>query len=209
MDQLAFDVALLDGIASALLAAAATCRARSMGAHLTGAIVLGCLCGLIGPLLRESFIRGSAGTRMAAAELPDDVLIGCLGAIASLYLLRKRTWQLFFWLDSAGIALGSSIGAMLSLDMVGIVGAISIGLVNGLAPGLVRDMALGDTAMLVEQDWYATAAAIGCVVTISVFLWLVIGWINSWTAAHAEVTAICSGCAAMLIIRGWKGKLTG
>lgn len=197
---------LLDGIACALLAAAASCRARSMGAHLTGSIVLGCLCGLMGPLLREVFLHGASGTRLAAAEFPDEALIGSLAAIAALYIMRNTRWPVFFWLDAASIGAGAGVGAMLALDELGIVGAICLGMVNGLAPGLIRDISLGDTAMLVDQDWYATAAALGCIVTLAVFLWLAVGLITEWTAAHAEVSAICCGFFTVLALRGWKGR---
>lgn len=197
---------LLDGVACALLAAAAACRARNLGAHVTGALVLGCLCGLIGPLLRETFLHGQIGARAVASELPAEALVGALGAIAAIFFTRKRPLPLFFWLDGASIGLASSLGAIATLSELGIVGALCIGLINGLAPGLVRDMALGDTALLVDQDWYATAAALGCVAAIAVFVWLSMGWITEWTAAHAEETAVLSGFIVVICLRAWRGR---
>ncbi len=198
-------MALLDGCACALLAGAAACRGRNLGAHFTGAVVLGCLCGVIGPLLREAFLHGQAGTAPLASQLPGDALFGALAGIATLHILRNYGGRIFFWLDAASIGLASAAGAVQALADLGIVGAICLGLINGLAPGLVRDMALGDTAMLVENDWYATAAALGCVVTISVLIWLSVGWVNDWTATHADEVAALSGFLVVLLIRGWKG----
>lgn len=205
----ALSMRLLDGSACALLAAAAACRARGLGAHFTGAAVLGCLCGLIGPLLREAFLHGQTGSGRVASELPDEALVGALGAIAALYILGKLRQRMFFWLDSASIGLAGSVGTMFALPELGIVGAICLGMINALAPGLVRDMALGDTALLVDSDWYATAAALGCVATIATFLWLSLGWITEWTAAHADETAVMAGFMVVICIRAWKGRKDG
>lgn len=195
-------MALLDGTACALLAAAAACRARGMGAHFTGAIVLGCLCGLIGPLLREAFLHGAAASGKIASELPAEALVGALGAMAAFYFFGK--FRLFFWLDTASIGMASSVGAVYALQELGIVGGITLGMINGLAPGLVRDIALGDTAMLVERDWYATASALGCVAAIAVFIWLALGPIAALTP-HAEGAGAIAGFFAVTLLRSWKG----
>lgn len=199
---------LLDGTACALLAAASACRSRGLGAHFTGAVILGCLCGIIGPLLREAFLHGATASGRIADELPTEALLGSLGAIAALYILRSLRGRLFFWLDSASIGLASSVGTIYALQDLGIVGAICLGMINGLAPGLVRDMALGDTAMLVDKGWYATAAALGCVAAIAVFLWLAVGWVTDWTAAHADETAVIAGFFVVICLRAWKGEKT-
>lgn len=197
---------LLDGLACVLLAAAATARARGQGAHFTGSVVLGALCGLIGPLLREAFAHGQAGSARIMAEMPNEALIGALGVFVALYLTHRTRIRLFFWLDSASIGLAASIGAISTLDELGIIGAIGLGLINGLAPGLVRDMALGDTAMLVDKDWYATAAALGCIAAIAVLLWLSVGWVTEWTATHADEAAVLAGFIVVLALRAWKGR---
>lgn len=202
----ALTMRLLDGISCALLAAAATCRARGLGAHFTGAVVLGALCGLIGPLLREAFVHGQMGTARIMAEMPNEALVGALGVFVALYLVSQTRIRLFFWLDSASMGLAGSIGAISTLDELGIVGAIGLGLINGLAPGLVRDMALGDTAMLVDRDWYATAAALGCIAAIAVLVWLSVGWVTEWTARHADETAVLTGFMVVLALRAWKGR---
>lgn len=164
------NMTLLDGTACALLAAAATARARGMGAHVTGALVLGCLCGLAGPLLREAFLHGASGTGAIAREFPASALVGAISGLVTLALAGKARSRVFDWLDGSSMGLASGVGATLALPELGIVGALTIGLVNGLAPGLVRDISLGDTAMLVEKDWYATASALGCIASIAFFI---------------------------------------
>lgn len=209
MDGSLMTMGLLDGVACALLAAAATVRARSFGSHITGALVLGCLCGIIGPLLRESFVHGPIGAGFIARELPGEALVGALGGVAALYVLRKSQIlqsRLFNWIDGPGIGMATSVGAITALPELGVVGALTIGLINGLAPGLVRDMALGDTAMLVDKSWYATAAALGCVASIAMFTWLCAGYISDWTASNAEATAVLVGFLVIVVIRAWRSR---
>lgn len=171
-------VEMLDAACAVLLAAAAAWRARGFGAHLTGAVVLGCICGLVAGLVRESLLHGVAGTRLVLEALPGPALAGALlgGLVAAgaAALASKRTSGagafagrgLFFWLDSLGLFLASSLGVFCALREIGATGALALGLLAGLAPGFVRDVALGDTARLVEQSWYATAAALGAITTI-------------------------------------------
>lgn len=199
-------LAFLDGCACALLAGAGSCRARILGAHITGALVLGCLCGIVGAILREAFLHGAGGTGPIVAQVPGDALAGSLGGVAALYIYKDRGYKIFFWLDAASMGLASAVGAIYALPELGIVAALCLGLINGLAPGLIRDMALGDTAMMVENDWYATAAALGCIVAIAVLMWLTIGWVTEWTALHADEIAVLAGFFIALFFRGWKGQ---
>lgn len=197
---------ILDGAACALLGAAAAVRARNLGAHFTGAIVLGCLAGLIGPLLRETFLHGSIGSANVVRALPDDALVGAVGGALALLILQKHTNRLFFWLDSASIGLACSVGAVFSLQELGLVGAVCLGLINGLAPGLLRDVALGDTAMLVDKDWYATTAALGCLAALAMEIWLAVGFLGNWTASNPDATAIIVGFLLVIAIMSWRGR---
>lgn len=207
MNQAIISLGLLDGTSCALLAAAAAVRARGFGAHITGSLVLGCLCGLIGPLLRESFLHGALGSGQVARAFPDEALVGAIGGIFALFLLRnseKLRGKLFGWLDGPGIGLATGVGTICALPELGITGALAIGLINGLAPGLVRDMALGDTALLIDKSWYATAAAIGSVISIAVYTAICAGLRNDWAAGNPEAFAIICGFFAVLVIRAWR-----
>lgn len=198
MDNSLFSVFVLDGAACALLAAAATVRARRMGAHVTGALVLGCLCGLIGPLLREVFLHGAPGAGVIARAFPADALAGACMGLAALFLFRnfgKLSSQLFGWLDNAGIGMATGAGSVMAFPELGLAGALTLGLINGLAPGLVRDMALGDTAMLVDKSWYATVAALGSIAAIAVLI-----------ATASARGGIIASCLAVIIIRSWKTR---
>lgn len=215
-------VELLDAACAVLLAAAAAWRARGFGAHFTGAVVLGCVCGLLAGLTRETLLHGAAGTRLVLGELPGPALagalLGALAAAGAAALARKRTGSggslggrgLFFWLDSLGLFLAASLGVFCALREIGATGALALGLLSGLAPGFVRDTALGDTAALVEQSWYATAAALGAMTTILLLIlppsfggaWpLPQDWRWLWPWA-----SIFAGVAVALVLRLWRGS---
>ncbi|MDE7242300.1 TRIC cation channel family protein [Desulfovibrio sp.] len=214
-------VELLDAACAVLLAAAAAWRARGFGAHFTGAVVLGCVCGLMAGLTRETLLHGAAGTRLVLGELPGPALagalLGALAAAGAAALARKRTGAgglggrgLFFWLDSLGLFLAASLGVFCALREIGATGALALGLFSGLAPGFVRDVALGDTAALVEQSWYATAAALGAMTTILLLIlppsfggaWpLPQDWRWLWPWA-----SIFAGVAVALALRLWRGS---
>lgn len=194
----------MDAAACCLLAAAAAVRARSMGAHASGAMVLGCLCGLIGPILRESFLHGAPGSSWIVTQLPGWALTGSAGGILALVIFARWQWRVFPVLDASSVALATSMATIMALPELGLVGALTLGLVNGLAPGLLRDMALGDTAMLVERDWYAAAAALGAVLAMAVFTFLFVFHINDWVAGHVDEVAVSVGVVVIVAIILWK-----
>lgn len=207
MAQSFVSMGVMDGAACALLAAAATTRAKGFGAHGTGALVLGCLCGILGPLLREAFLHGAPAAGRIASELPAGALVGALGGLAGFYMfsrINSLRGRLFGWLDGASMAAATSVGSIMSVTELGIVGALTLGLINGLAPGLVRDMALGDTAMLVEKSWYATAAALGCAASLAMLVFLGAGHINDWAAANVEAVSVITGFMVIVCIRAWR-----
>lgn len=196
---------IFDGLACALLAAAAACRARNLGANMTGAIILGCLCGLLGPLLRETFTHGQAGSLYIAAQFPGEALIGALAGVAAIYIMRGYPEKIFFWLDTVSLGFAACVGTLLALPIAGVGGALVLGLMNGLAPGLLRDVALGDTAMLMDTNWYASAAALGCMMSIGIIFYVLGSVSNEWATGHAEELAALCGCAVVVLIR-WQEK---
>ncbi len=198
---------LLDGAACVLLAAAAAVRAKACGAHFTGSLVLGCLCGLVGPLLREAFLHGAPATGAVVRELPGEALAGAVGGMLVLYLLNRAPdlrGRLFAWLDGSSIGMATSVGTILAIQELGLVGALTIGMINGLAPGLARDVSLGDTALLVEKSWYATAAALGSMAAMALFVFLSAGYVNNWFAQNAASASALFGFFTIICIRAWR-----
>ena len=95
MQNLPFFV--LDLAASFMLAAAASCRARSTGAHFSGAAVLACLAGMAAPLARDGLLGYGAITLNQGEYLAASVC----GGIAEYFnidpsLVRLAAAILFF-----------------------------------------------------------------------------------------------------------------
>ena len=161
-------IELFDGVSCALLAAAASAKARAQGSHLSGAAALGFICGILGPLVREMLLHGETGGQLIIKLLPDDVFIGSLGGIAAVRLVSRL--PVVFWLDALSVSFASVLGCLLALQELGIAAGLCLGLICGFLPGVFRDVALGDLADLVEKDWYASSCVLGCVIGMCVFM---------------------------------------
>lgn len=191
----------IDMLACALLASAAFCRARVLGAHALGALILGCMCGLCAPLFRELLLHGVSGTRAVLQVMPAASLAGAAVAALLMVFAGNKGYKVFFWLDAASIGLAGCSAAFLGILETGIVGTLVLGMICGLVPGLLRDMALGDTAMMIDQEWYAASAALGVMLTILLVLWLPGLDIPG---LYLPVLGIMSGAALVISIRYWK-----
>ena len=159
---------VLDLAASFVLAAGASCRARSTGAHFSGAAVLACLAGMAAPLVRDGLLGFAAFTLNQGEYLGACV---CGGIAGILIGQGSRGWFSFYWLDALGLALGAGVGTVKGVIAgLGPTGCVLVGVLGGLVGGLTRDLCLGDMARAVEEDMYATAAALGGMLTLAVLL---------------------------------------
>lgn len=181
---------VLDLAASFVLAAAASCRARSTGAHFSGAAVLACLAGMAAPLARDGLLGYGAITLNQGEYLAASVCGGIAGIIIGQ---SSRAWAFFFWMDALGLAFGAGVGTVKGVMAgLGPTGSILIGVLGGLVGGIARDLCLGDMARAVEEDMYATAAAFGAMLALSVML---LTSIPPWQCA-------LSGALMVLVLRG-------
>ena len=180
---------LLDLAASFMLAAAASCRARSTGAHFSGAAVLACLAGMAAPLARDGLLGYGSLVLMQGEYLAASVGGGIVGVLAGQ---SGRAWPAFFWFDALGLALAVGVGTVRGAVFgLGLAGSLVLGLVAALVGGLVRDMCLGDIARAVEEDLYATAAALGGMFALAL---LVLAHLSHWQCAAI-------GAALTLLLR--------
>lgn len=159
---------IIDLAASFMLAAAASCRARSGGAHFSGAAVLACIAGLAAPLVRD----GLLGYGVLVLNRGEYLAAAVSGALCGALFARSRfSWQAFFWLDSLGLSLSAGLGSARGATLgLGATGSLVLGVVAALAGGLARDLCLGDVASPVEKDLYATAAALGATLALALLL---------------------------------------
>ena len=183
---------VLDLAASFVLAAGASCRARSTGAHFSGAAVLACLAGMAAPLVRDGLLGFAALTLNQGEYLGACV---CGGIVGVLIGQGSRGWLSFYWLDALGLALGAGVGTVKgTMAGLGPTGSILVGVLGGLVGGLVRDLCLGDMARVVEEEVYATAAALGGMLTLAMLL---------FTGLPQWQSALC-GAVLVLALRGMR-----
>ena len=190
MQNLPFFV--LDLAASFMLAAAASCRARSTGAHFSGAAVLACLAGMAAPLARDGLLGYGAITLNQGEYLAACVCGGIGGIIIGQ---SSRAWMAFYWLDALGLALGAGVGTVKGVMAgLGPTGSILLGILGGLVGGIARDLCRGDMARVVEEEMYATAAAFGGMLALTMML---LTNLDSWQSA------LC-GALLVVVLRGVK-----
>ena len=183
---------VLDLAASFVLAAAASCRARSTGAHFSGAAVLACLAGMAAPLARDGLLGYGAITLNQGEYLAACVCGGIVGIIIGQ---SSRAWMAFYWLDALGLAFGAGVGTVKGVMAgLGPTGSILVGILGGLVGGIARDLCLGDMARAVEEEMYATAAAFGAMLSLAVMM---LTNLDPWQSA-------LFGALLVLALRGMK-----
>ena len=175
-----------------MLAAAASCRARSTGAHFSGAAVLACLAGMAAPLARDGLLGYGAITLNQGEYLAACVCGGIVGIIIGQ---SSRAWMAFYWLDALGLAFGAGVGTVKGVMAgLGPTGSILVGILGGLVGGIARDLCLGDMARAVEEEMYATAAAFGAMLSLAVMM---LTNLDPWQSA-------LFGALLVLVLRGMK-----
>ena len=156
-------------------AMAAAMKTRLAGGHVTGAVVLGLVCGFLPALAHRLFMGEAAAAVFAALPLVLAVVAGAVaGALAGAAVAHNLADRVFFWMESLALGLTACVfadmgfkPAMWDNPCTPALIALFTGLFCTLAPGFVRDVALGDTAVFVDESWHATAAALGIMATLA------------------------------------------
>ena len=165
--ELFFSPFVFDAAGCAMLAAASALRARHASCPPVGAVVLGVLCGLIGPLLRATLAGQPAVLVLDTSLYPASALGGGIcGAV-----LGRFSWtegRFYSLIDAAGLQLLACSGVLAVQNWLALspLGMFLLAAVPAFAPGLLRDAALGDTAALTDEPAYATAPLLGVLLTI-------------------------------------------
>lgn len=205
MFDLFLTVALFDPLACFLTAAAAACRVRACGGHLSGAAVLGCFAGLVPPFVRETILGYGIYVTVHGGVYLASLTAGALvGALAAGWV--KRPDRLFYRLEAPALGLMGCIAAARGLrsGAMDLSGALLLGVLCALAGGFVRDAALGDTARLVEERFYATAAALGCMTTVAL-LYVPDLHLQAWPPGTVAVFAGALVAVAFRLWGRWRG----
>jgi uncharacterized membrane protein YeiH len=138
---------------------------------------------------------------------PRDVLI-CLGVASLTFVLGPRIvgsiengvrGRAVVWADALGLALFAVVGTERALTAgAPAVTAVALGTVTATFGGIIRDLLAGVTPLVLRQEIYVTAAALGAAVMVTLArsgLDPATGMLAGFTAAFALRT--------LAILRGW------
>lgn len=182
---------LLGALSNALFAGAASARAKKNGAHFTGALVLGWVCGVTSQLCRALIFYGSLAAVPQLENIPGYALTGAIAGIGALYLAPLL--PIVFWLQALAISLGTSLAAIEYFPLFGIVSALTLAVLTAILPGFIADMAMGDLAAFVERDWYVMAAFIGAVFAVFIIFIVVFMLETTFLKERIAEIAILAG----------------
>jgi uncharacterized membrane protein YeiH len=138
---------------------------------------------------------------------PSDVLV-CLIVAELVFALGPRRvavieggrqGRLLLWADALGLALFAISGTAKALNAgVPALSAIALGTITATFGGIIRDIFAGTTPLVLRQEIYVTAAALGATVMVTL---QGLG-IDAFFSAAAGFTAAFA-LRALAILRGW------
>ena len=194
----------VEAIGVAVFALTGALMAARKGMDPFGFALLATLTGVGGGTVRDLLI----GTRPVFwVGDPTDVLV-CLIVAAIVFALGPkrvaaleggRRGRVLLWADALGLALFAITGTAKALAAgVPALSAIALGTITATFGGIIRDIFAGITPLVLRQEIYVTAAALGAAVTVTL---QVVGLPPSWAAAAGFAGAF--GLRALAILRGW------
>lgn len=179
----------MDVFTCTVLAFAAAYRATRYGHHFTGSVLLGLAVGLVSPLVRDLLLAFGDLVALHNGAYAGAALCG---AIAGRFAAQKAPARLqcFVWAEALSIGWAVAVAtAKASVLGLGSVGCIIVGVAAATVGGGVRDLALGDTPLALEMDFYVTAAAMGAMMVLATRV----------TVLPLEATVTLAALSAMLL----------
>ncbi len=202
-------MALLSGlpfetIGVAVFALSGALMAARKGMDPFGFALLATLTGVGGGTLRDLLI----GARPVFwVGDPTDVLV-CLIVAELVFALGPRRvaaleggrrGRVLLWADALGLALFAITGTVKALAAgVPALSAVALGTVTAAFGGIIRDIVAGTTPLVLRQEIYVTAAALGAAVLVGL---RGSGLDPVWSAALGFMAAFT--LRALALLRGW------
>jgi uncharacterized membrane protein YeiH len=191
-------------IGVAVFALTGALMAARKGMDPFGFALLATVTGVGGGTLRDLLI----GTRPVSwVGDPTDVLV-CLLVAEIVFMLGPRRvavmeggrrGRTLLWADALGLALFAVVGTGKALAAgVPALSAVALGTITATFGGIIRDIFAGTTPLVLRQEIYVTAAALGAGVMVAL-QGLNVG---PFPAAAAGFLA-AFGLRALAILRGW------
>ncbi len=191
-------------IGVAVFALTGALMAARKGMDPFGFALLATLTGVGGGTLRDLLI----GTRPVFwVGDPTDVLV-CLVVAELVFALGPRRvaameggrrGRLLLWADAFGLALFAVTGTLKALAAgVPALSAVALGTVTATFGGIIRDIFAGSTPLVLRQEIYVTAAALGAAVMVALNG---LGLDAALSAAAGFMAAFA--LRALALLRGW------
>ena len=174
---------------TAVFALSGALMALRQGMDVVGVSLIATVTGIGGGTMRDLFL-GKIPLGWVTEPLPVGICI--VVAIAACFLNQNIIGKRLAWLlyaDAAGLALFAVLGAG-AAEQVGAhpVVAVLFGAMSASFGGIIRDVICNQTPLLLKQEIYITAAALGA------FIYVVFP-----TVTGEEVRALISATPAFLI----------
>ena len=191
-------------IGVAVFALSGALMAARKGMDPFGFALLATLTGVGGGTLRDLLI----GTRPVFwVGDPTDVLV-CLIVAELVFALGPRRvaaleggrrGRVLLWADALGLALFAVMGTLKALASgVPALSAVALGTVTAAFGGIIRDIVAGTTPLVLRQEIYVTAAALGAAVLVGL-RGLGLDPVLSAALGFAAAFAL----RALALLRGW------
>lgn len=180
----------LDFVGVALFAATGALAASRKQLDIVGFLFLAAVTGIGGGTARDLIL----GVPVFWVERPAHVLACAATAVLvyfTAHLLESR-YRLLLWLDAMALAAYGVFGAYKGLAVTGSgTVAVVMGVLTGTLGGIIRDVVAREPSVLLRQEIYVAAAALGA----ATFLMLDRTDLPLWVTAGG-------GFAAALVLRG-------
>lgn len=156
----------LDYTGVAVFAATGALAASRKQLDMIGFLFFACLTGVGGGTLRDLIL----GLTPVFWVQQHNYLLVCVAVAVVVFFGAHRLesrYRWLLWLDAAGLALFSVMGAAIGLSATGSPAiAIVTGVLTATFGGVLRDVLSGDPTVLMRREIYVTAALLGASVFV-------------------------------------------
>jgi uncharacterized membrane protein YeiH len=160
----------LDWFGTAVFAVTGALVASRKRMDITGFMLLAAATGIGGGSVRDVMLG-----QLPVFWVREPIYLAiCIGVAALTFILAhipESRYRALLWLDAAGLALFSVVGAekALAAGAGGFI-AIAMGVVTATVGGVIRDMLGGESPLILRKEVYATAALAGAFVYVGLVL---------------------------------------
>ncbi|WP_104110045.1 MULTISPECIES: trimeric intracellular cation channel family protein [unclassified Arthrobacter] len=201
----------LDLLGVFFFAVSGSLLAARKGFDLVGSVLLACMVGLGGGVVRDIVLNDGP----PAAFLNPEYLLPPLFAAALVYFMVRnvqRSGRLLLMFDAGGLALFCITGTLKALGAgMNPVAAVLLGVTTAVGGGILRDITANEVPKVFDPtDLYAIPALVGAALTA--VLWHA-GWLNLITGTVAAVAvfllrllSLHYGWHAPLASRSWAAR---